>query len=298
MKLSLKGAVFGALALILAGSLTAQIFVIDSAGSIASYNFDGTLANASLVTGLNYPVSITHSNGTLFVANNSSITVGAYTTAGATVSSTLLTPINYPLAITASEDGNHLFVATTNFNSLDGRISVYSSAGATETASLITGFSRFTTLVERGGNLYFANDGPISVYTTGGSLVTNDLLPGVNGRALAISGSTLYVANANRISTYTTAGVELNATFITSLPDYATDLAVAGGQLFVLNRQQGTIGQYNLDGSVVNAALVTGLPNTVQGFAIAIPEPSTYAAIFGGLGLVGAMIHRRRRQAA
>lgn len=27
----------------------------------------------------------------------------------------------------------------------------------------------------------------------------------------------------------------------------------------------------------------------------AIPEPSTYAAIFGGLALAGAMIHRRRR---
>ncbi len=294
----------GALVIFLAqaASLEAQIFVVYSGsntneGGIASYNLNGTSANPSLVTGLNVSVALTYTNGNLFVVNNASITVGEYTTSGAPVSTTLLTPINYPLVMAASEDGSHLFVGTTDFNSLDGRISSYSSAGSPVTTSLITGLGRLTTIVESGGKLYFANNGPISVFTTGGSEITTNLVPGLSGLALAISGSTLYVSNGNTIGTYTTSGDAINATFITGFPDYITDLAVAGGQLYVMNRQQGTIGLYNLDGSLVNAALVTALPGTVQGFAIAIPEPSTYAAIFGVMALVG-VLFRRRRQAA
>lgn len=291
----IRGAAFGAL-LLLAGSLPAQIFVVYS-GGVASYNFDGTSANPTLITGFNYPLSIAYSGGSLFVVDNGFIRVGEYTTAGATITNTLLTPTNYPLAITVSGDGSHLYVATTDFNSQNGKIEAYTSAGVAVNTSLITGHTRVTTLVEGGGNLFFANNGPINVFSTGGGLVSNDLIPGLNAMAMAVSGSTLFVSDGNSIGKYTTSGATVNATFLTGFVDYITDLTVVGGQLYIMNRNQGTIGVYNLDGTTVNAALITGLPGGVQGFAIAIPEPSTFAEIFGMMALAGAMFHRRRRLA-
>jgi hypothetical protein len=50
----------------------------------------------------------------------------------------------------------------------------------------------------------------------------------------------------------------------------------------------------SITGATGFTAYVTILSFEIQ----AIPEPSTYAAIFGGLALVGVMIHRRRRQVA
>ncbi len=287
--------------LALAAGLSAQIFVVyagsqTNGGVITAYNLDGSLANASLITGVNYPTGLTQSGGNLFVVRNGDITVSKYTTAGTTVSSALFTPSNYPGSITASEDGTRLFISTTDFNSQAGKIEEYTAAGGLVNATLVTGLGRLTTIAEGGGNLFFANNGPINVYTTGGALVTNDLLPGINGLALAVSGSTLFVSDGNTIGKYTTVGGTVNATFLTGFPDYVTDLAVAGGALYILNRNHGTIGAYNLDGTTINAALITGLnaSATVYGFAIAIPEPSTYAAILGAVALGGVMIRRRR----
>jgi hypothetical protein len=49
--------------------------------------------------------------------------------------------------------------------------------------------------------------------------------------------------------------------------------------------------------SIASATGMTGYV-TILSFQIqAVPEPSTYAAIFGGLALAGAAVYRRRRQA-
>lgn len=57
----------------------------------------------------------------------------------------------------------------------------------------------------------------------------------------------------------------------------------------------GTIGNYGGTGAMA-AAQYAGVYNTSTFFTInAIPEPSTYAAIFGVVALAGVMIYRRRR---
>jgi DNA-binding beta-propeller fold protein YncE len=288
--------------LLFAGRAGAQIFVVyagsqPNEGFIASYNLDGTLANASLISGLNFPVSAASSGGYIYEVNNSSITVGKYTTAGATVSSTLFTPINYPGAITVSEDGTTLFVATTNFNSLDGRIGKYTSSGATINSSLITGLGRVSTLAEGGGQLFLANNGPLSTYSTDGTLLSADLIPTVNTLALAVSGSRLFVldSNTNTIGEYTTAGVAVNTFLVTGLQEYVTVMTVAGDKLYFLNQNHGFIGVYDLNTTALNTSFITGLGNgSVYGFAVAaVPEPSTYAALLGAAALAGMMIRRR-----
>jgi hypothetical protein len=51
------------------------------------------------------------------------------------------------------------------------------------------------------------------------------------------------------------------------------------------------------DSSIAGASGVVGYVTIVSFDIQAIPEPSTYAAIFGALALAGVMIHRRRRLA-
>jgi DNA-binding beta-propeller fold protein YncE len=294
------------LLLALPGVLCGQIFLVypgaqPNEGYIATYNLDGTPANASLISGLNFPVAVAESGGNLFEVNNSSITIGKYTTGGTPISTTLFTPSNYPGSIAVSEDGTRVFVATTDFNSQNGRIEEYTSGGGTVSTGLVTGLGRLSTLVEGGGDLFFANNGPISVFTTGGTMLSTDLIPGVNGLALAVSGNRLFVSdsNTNTIGEYTTSGVAVNTFLVTGLTDYTTDLAVAGDKLYFLNRNHGTIGVYDLTTSALNLSLVTGLGNgSVYGFAVAVPEPSTFAAILGAVVLSGVMLHRRHRRAA
>jgi DNA-binding beta-propeller fold protein YncE len=288
----------------LPGMLSGQIFLVYSGsqpneGFISSYNLDGTPANASLISGLNFPVAVAQSDGNLYEVNNSSITIGKYTTAGAPISSTLFTPSNYPGSIAVSEDGTRVFVATTDFNSQNGRIEEYTSAGGTISTGLVTGLGRLTTLVEGGGELFFANNGPVSVFTTGGTMLSTDLIPGVNGLAVAVSGNRLFVSDSsnNTIGEYTTSGAVVNTFLVTGLSDGTTDLAVAGDKLYFLNRSHGTLGVYDLDTTALNRSLVTGLGSGLYGFAVAIPEPSTGAAILGLLALAGVMLHRRRRAA-
>jgi DNA-binding beta-propeller fold protein YncE len=285
--------------------VSAQIFVVFSGslpnqGVIASYNLDGTVANPSLISGLNFPVAVAQSGGLLYEVNNSSITIGAYTTSGGTVSAALFTPTNYPGSIAVSGDGTRIFVATTDFNSQNGRIEEYTSAGAAVSTSLITGLGRVSTLVESGGLLYLANNGPISVYTTGGVLVTSDLIPGVNALALAVSGNRLFVSDStnDHIGEYTTGGVAVNTFLFLGQPEYVTDLAVAGDGLYFLDRAHGFVGVYDLNTTALNFSLITGIGNgSASGFAVAIPEPTTYVAIMGGMALVGVMLRRRRQLA-
>jgi hypothetical protein len=84
------------------------------------------------------------------------------------------------------------------------------------------------------------------------------------------AGTTSFVINANTLTagqTYT-ASLQFNNNSI----DYGVALAGANG---------------NVGYSVINEFQILAVS--------AIPEPSTYAAIFGALALTGVVIHRRRR---
>jgi len=72
------------------------LFVADAAsGTIGEYTTSGATLNASLITGLTYPVGIAVSGSTLFVTSGgSSGTIGEYTTSGGTVNAALITGLD------------------------------------------------------------------------------------------------------------------------------------------------------------------------------------------------------------
>jgi hypothetical protein len=69
----------------------------------------------------------------------------------------------------------------------------------------------------------------------------------------------------------------------------------AHAQIFVVNTSADTIGEYTNSGATVNASLVSGL-NGPFGIAVSapVPEPSTYAMMLAGLGLIGFIAYRRK----
>ena len=63
-----------------------------------------------------------------------------------------------------------------------------------------------------------------------------------------------------------------------------------------MNQGSHTLGVYDATtGAAVNTAFITGL-NSPTGIAVvsAVPEPEAYAMLLAGLGLVGAVVRRRR----
>ncbi len=83
--------------------------------------------------------------------------------------------------------------------------------------------------------------------------------------------------NSGSVGAYTTSGSAVNASLVTGL-DEAGGLAVSGGDLFVGNYGNGTIGEYDATtGSPINASLITGL------------DDPTGIVVSGGTYLSGAL---------
>jgi hypothetical protein len=63
-----------------------------------------------------------------------------------------------------------------------------------------------------------------------------------------------------------------------------TGIAVSGADLFVANATTGTIGEYTTSGTLVNAALITGLDNPS---GIALSGSDLFVANANGSGTIG-----------
>jgi hypothetical protein len=94
--------------------------------------------------------------------------------------------------------------------------------------------------------------------------------------ALLVPGAALeaqiFVTNSDSISEYTTSGVLVDAKLVKGL-DGAEGIAISGGDLFVVNEKNGTIGEYTTSG----APVVSGFGITPGGAGIAVSGSYVYA---------------------
>jgi hypothetical protein len=120
-------------------------------------------------------------------------------------------------------------------------------------------------------------------------------------QAIAVSGSDLFIADdsGNRLGEYTTSGTTVNASLIVgSGLNGASRIAISGSDIFVANYAggkagSGTISEYTTSGATVNPALVTGL-DAPAGLVVAVPEPSTWMLLLGGLAACQTYKTRKR----
>jgi hypothetical protein len=121
----------------------------------------------------------------------------------------------------------------------------------------------------RGQIFVIKGNGTVGEYSLSGAAVNPSLITGIEGPGgIAASGNDLFITNAfsgaangltqDTVSEYTTSGQLLNPSFIAGLNEPISIIAV-GQNLYVgnVNAGDGTIGEYNTSGGVVNASLFT-----------------------------------------
>jgi hypothetical protein len=108
----------------------------------------------------------------------------------------------------------------------------------------------------------------------------------------------LFVVNGGNstIGEYTTSGATVNSSLVSGL-SAPFSIAVSGSDLFVVNQATSSIAECTTSGTTVNSSLVTGLngPAEIAVEAQAAPEPSTWALLLGGVGLLASWSSRRDR---
>ena len=206
----------------------------------------------------------------IYVVHNNESTVSEYTTSGAPVNTSLITaPSGYTFGPLTSL-GSNLLITESNFGS--PKIAEYTTSGATVNPSFITGAGSFEITVS-GSYLYTSDDRGIGKYTLSGTAVNATLITHTFDARLALSGTAIFATQlySGLISEYTTSGATVSAPLISEPTNGqylfgVGGLAISGTNLFIANSSNGPpdtgyISVYTLSGTLVNAALITGLPN-------------------------------------
>ena len=256
-----------------------QIYISNqNSQTLGEYDLNtGNSIKSPLVTGLSNPagVALGTSNNFVYVVNNGVATVNRYNaTSGAAVKFTgsgtntitgFTNPMGLTFATVASGGTNTatLFVGDNNTTAGMGAVSKYSpTTGAlipftdgTTSMNSLSGFNTPDGLFASGNNLFVADFSlkTVSKYNattgaaipfTGSSGSTISLPDGPLG--LTVSGGILYIASGTTVGSYNqNTGKALNASLITGLND-PEGLAVASGDLFVVDHGDGVVGEYDI----------------------------------------------------
>lgn len=270
--------------------------------SINVFNSNSGAFITQLASGVSNPWALTIDNtGKLYTTLYTGGNVAEYDTKNNTLVSSALTTLGMSFPTGLALQGNNLFVASQGSQ----RISQYdATTGSLINANFITNVYNPTAMViDAAGRLYVTNNGgSVSVYSaaTGGAINTNFITGLVTPMGLALDNAgRLYVSatNGNTVSVYDSlTGTLLNSSLIAGLVNPRALTFDASGNLYVSSYDNNTssfiVGKYNpLTGAAINANLVA-VGSSIGGLGFvpaAVPEPATYAVIFGflALGLAG-----------
>jgi len=320
-----------AAAMLFAGHVTAfgQIYLLNGgAGVVGEYNFDGTPINTSLITGAGGSGDMVVSGSAIYVVNESGNSVGEFNlNTGAAINANLIT---YPTGTSPSGiaiSGSHLFITTSGPQGPTdpgavGTVGEFNLDGSVVNANLITGLDRPTSILISGAQMFVVNKaenstvvaGSVGEYNLAGTAVNASLISGLNAPSgIVLSGQNLFISSGqpsddnglgsnpnNSVGEYNAiTGATVNDALITGLSD-PLRLALLGDDLLVMNIGNSTsgpfigqVGEYGLDGSTVNADLISD-PGAGNILVVgSVPEPSDYAALAALAALGIATLQRR-----
>ncbi len=185
-------------------------------GKVGKYTLLGEPVNPSLITGLAQPTSIAISGNDLYVNNAGSANVGKYTTSGATVNPSFIT-VTGGGGDAVAVSGSTVFVAIGG----NYRIASYSAAtGAVINNNLIPNQVQVTSLTVSGSDLYAVRQNSVGKYTTSGAVQNASLITGLNNPfGVTVDGSNLFVSSFfpnSLVGRYTTSGATINSSLIST----------------------------------------------------------------------------------
>lgn len=226
---------------------------------------------------------------------------GTYTGAANTLAAAITEPsASFPTSVTKASTGTWVLSGTSTYTGATtvskgnltllgslGNTPIFVASGATFAG---TGTAMGSLSIASGGTIA-PGDGGIGTLTvgsftwTGGGNLDFDLGTGGSSDRLAITGA-LGKSGSGFDFDFLSGGTAGNTYTLLTFGSNAGAFSVS--DFTYSNLASGLTGTF-----AVNATSLTFSVGTS-----AIPEPSTYAAIFGGLALTGALWHRRRKQAA
>jgi streptogramin lyase len=292
---------------------TEDVFVTNNGNNTVEEIAPGGVDTTFASTGLNGPTGLVfNTSGDLFVANNGSGDIEEFSSNGTLLNGAFATGLNAPRGLVIDTQGN-LYVA----NQSIGTIDKISPSGVVTTFA--TGFYAPTGLaIDANGNILVTNEIPnaSSVYTIseispGGVVSTFASNPVANLNApdgIGIDPNTglVYVVNKNVPSVEQIvpgSGGALNLVYSIAGLDNPEGLTVDNsGNVFVTNLNNNTITEYSPgpQSTVIESVFATGLdyPCFVTTVNLnVVPEPSTYALLLAGLGLLFFAYRRKTAKA-
>jgi sugar lactone lactonase YvrE len=273
-----------------------NVFVVNNGNNTVSEISNGVVSTF-ISEDLNSPTGIAlASDGDFLVANNGGY-VEEYSNSGAPIEQyTTGASLNNPRDIAFDSSGN-LFVAEQgNHDILE--IPVGGGAGTI----VASGFSAINGLSFDDGTLYATDGGAGTVNTVVGGIVTPIVtgLNSPNGITFNAAGTDMYVVSHDSatVGEFTIGGTPVSNPFI-SLTSAMGPKAIAvdsAGDFFVTDNGDNTVTEFFANGTfdqTISSSDFSGPCFVIT--EAAVPEPSTYALLFAGLGMLYFM---RRRKVA
>lgn len=292
--------VTGVASIVISGAAQADTVYVSNSGNdtIAIISSSGT---TTFDSGLDDPQGLAfNSSGNLFVANAGSGDISEFSPSGGLITGTYATGLDDPTGIAFDSAGN-LYVANSGSNDI-----VKILAGGGSSSVFATDSSTPYGLAFNAGNLYVTNNSSNSIIEISAG-PTESPVP-VSGQALNIPDGIAFDKNGNIfVVNHGAPSIEEisggNGTIFAndaslSLPrDLAFDYE---GNLYVTDSGNNTVTEYTSSGTVTfstDLSKPSFVAVTSSCDSMAVPEPSTYALLTAGMGVLFFLVRRKAARA-